>query len=320
LEAQVFKIVIIRQRPSIGDCLLLSPLIKQLKVKYPKSLLTVVTDSHYLGGALPTIFRGISGVDKIECIDSREWTTPGNQLVDPTLLGAATKPLPYTVNRADLVLDCNSAFMEFEREYSGITPYGISEFWLIKYGLPHSDILPQYNVPPEKEQEMLQWLGKQDTPLVGIVLRSARTPRDWDYNDMSTKIAAWLHSTGYTPVGIDLINRLKSPYGISCIGKQIDFIAALLKRCKLVLTPDTGLLHLAQAVGTPQVALWGILPPELRTKGYDCTLVPKESLGYCSEKEKDCQCPWKFQKWSCLRRITLGMVITGLQEGLSKCP
>lgn len=316
------RIVLIRQRPSIGDCLLLSPLVEQLKLHYPDSTLTVITDAHYLGGALPTIFQGITGVDRIETIDSREWTTWDNRNIDPTLFGSATEPLPYTVRTADLTFNCNAAFMEFERAHQGLPPYGISEFWLRHHSLytPDANLLPHYNVNPAKAQEIEEWLTSKgvDKPLVGIVLRSAHTARDWDYKGYSTQIAEWLHTIGYTPVGIDPIKTLESRHGFSCIGKPMDTVAALIKRCDLILTPDTGLLHLAQAVGTQQVALWGIMPPELRVKDYDCTVVPKESLGYCQASDKGCECAWQFQKWSCLRRITLSMIIEALGKRLAK--
>ncbi len=317
------KTVIIRQRPSIGDCLLLSPLVSQLKRKYLDNQVTVITDDRYLGGALPLIFQGIPGVDRIECIDSREWTTALNQQIDPLLFGAAVDPPPYTVETADLVLDCNADFMQFERDYNGMTPYGIARFWLEHHKLydPNVNLLPKYTVSDEKDAEVQAWLAEknpENKPIVGIVLRAGMWARDWDYDGMSGRVADWLYTKGYLPVSIDFIKPLSNKYAVSCIGKQLDFVAALLKHCKLILTPDTGLLHLAQAVDTPQVALWGIMPPELRVKGYNCIVVPKKSLGYCQTPEelKSCQCQWRFQQWSCLRRITFPMIIAGLEEAL----
>jgi len=311
------KTVLIRQRPSIGDCLLLSPLIGQLKH------VTVITDAQYLNGALPLIFQGIPGVDRVECIDSLEWTTPPNQQIDPLLFGAATSPLPYTVKTANLVLDCNAAFIQFEREHAGLPPYGIAKFWLKHHNLydPNANLLPKYNISEKKREEVAQWLWEKNPdkkPMVGIVLRAGAWPRDWNYNCLASKIADWLYTRGYMPVGIDPIKPLVNSYGISCVGKQIDFVAALLEQCTAILTPDTGILHLAQAVNIPQVALWGIIPPALRVEGYDCIVVPKKSLGYCQTPDElaTCQCPWKFQQWSCLRRITLSMIINGLKEVL----
>jgi ADP-heptose:LPS heptosyltransferase len=318
------QIAIIRQRPSIGDCLLLAPLVGQLKWKFPNSHVTVITDDSYLGGALPLIFQGIPGVDRVECINSFEWTTPPNQQIDPTLRGVATTPLPHTAKTANLVLDCNADFLYFEREHKKVPPYGIAEFWLRHHNLfnPAVKLLPHYTISGQSKTDVNLWLQEKNpskTPMVGIVMRAGMSPRDWDYNGMSGKVADWLHTKGYLPVGIDSTKPLESPYAFSCVGKRIDFVAALLAQCKMILTPDTGLLHLAQAVNTPQVALWGIMPPRLRVKGYNCTVVPNESLGYCQTPEelKSCQCRWKFQQWSCLRRITLSMITNGLREVLA---
>lgn len=314
-------IVLIRQRPSIGDALLLAPLINQIKQKFPNHTLTVITDAQYMGGALPTIFRGIPGVDRVECIDSSDWTTRENTMIDLSLRGAATDPLPYTVQNADMVFDCNSAFIQYERVYAGRVPMGIAEFWLHQLGLYEAggSLLPQYTVSHEARQAMTQWLcdcNPSYKPMVGIVLRAGDPVRDWDFDNKSGAVALWLHTKGYLPVGIDCARPLNSAYGVSYIGRPLDHVAALIERCEVVLTPDTGLLHLAQAVGTPQVALWGIMPPELRVAGYNCKVVPKETLGYCKPTDTNCQCSWKFQQWSCLRRITTTMIIDGLQEAL----
>lgn len=314
------NIVLIRQRPSIGDALLLAPLIGLLKSRFPDYTLTVITDAQYMGGALPIIFEGIPGVDRVERIDSLEWTTRENTQIDPALRGSATEPLPQTVRNASMIFDCNSAFIQFERKHRGNPPYGIAEFWLRHYGLDGmTDLLPRYTVSHEAQQVLDPWLSKhnpQNKPMVGIVLRAGDPVRDWDFDNKSEALAMWLHTKGYLPVGIDWQKPLNSSYGISYVGRRLDSVAALLERCAAVLTPDTGLLHLAQAVGTPQVALWGIMPPELRVAGYNCVVVPKESLGYCADTDGGCRCPWKFQQWSCLRRITPTMIINGLQEVL----
>ena len=219
------------------------------------------------------------------------------------------------------MIDCNTAFIQFEREHQGNPPYGIAEFWLRHHDLYETGVslLPQYTVSHEARRAVDSWLSEhnpQGKPMVGIVLRAGDPVRDWDFDNKAGTIAAWLHTSGYLPVGIDWQRPLNSPYGLSYVGKRLDSVAALLERCKVVLTPDTGLLHLAQAVGTPQVALWGIMPPELRVADYDCVVVPKESLGYCAATDGDCRCSWKFQQWSCLRRITPTMIINGLQEVL----
>ncbi len=313
------SIILIRQRPAFGDALLIGPLIRALKNHIPDSRLTVLTDSTYMSGALPLIFKGIPHVDRVECVSSMEWTTDSNKQVDP-ILNAAGPDVPFSVIHSDVVLDCNGGYMAFEREHNGDIPYGIQEFWLRHYGYFHEglDLRPHWNIPDKAKQAVDQWLQEinpQHKPIVSMVLRAGDRIRDWNFSKHSTDIADWLHTKGFFPIGIDPHIPLKSMYGGSCIGRQLDFVAALLERCKATLTPDTGLLHLAEAVGTPTVALWGIMRPELRVAGYNCHIVPSKSLGQCDDPNCAC-CRWKFQQWSCVHKITLPMILAGLRERL----
>lgn len=319
LSPKAKKVVLIRQRPAFGDALLLGPLIKAIKNKELNTQLTVVTDPAYMSGALPLIFAGVPGVDRVECVGSMEWTTESNKRVDPILNGAGTE-VPYTLQKADVLMDCNGGYIAFEREHQGDIPYGIQEFWLRHFRVftPGMDLRPTWNIPEQAEIDVEQWLQQVNPtgmPMVGMVLRAGDPVRDWDYSKV-TDLADWLHTKGFLPISIDPTIPLKSVYGASCIGRKLDFVAALVKRCRVVLTPDTGLLHLAEAVGTRTVALWGIMRPELRVAGYNCRVVPERSLGQC-DRGNDCPCcRWKFQRWSCVRKITLPMILAGLKESL----
>lgn len=315
------KIVVIRQRPAFGDALLLQPLLKAIREKYANGHITVVTDPDYMGGALSIMFEAMDEVDRVEYVPSLEWTTEENKVVDPVLY-AAGKDIPYTVTKADILFDCNAAFIQFERQYNNRNPppYGIAEFWLRHFDLytPETDILPHYTPNKSCIEVVNQWKVDNNIskPMIGIVLRAGDAIRDWDFNGLSTQVADWLHTSGYVPVGIDPIKTLPSMYGYSCVGKKLDYVAALLQQCKVVLTPDTGLLHLTQAVGTPTVALWGIMEPKLRVQGYNCKVVPEQSLGYCDDKRECITCRRSSQQWSCLKRIRLPMIINALQEKL----
>lgn len=315
------RIVIVRQRPAIGDALLLGPLIREVKAKFPKATLTVVTDPLYMAGALPTIFSGIPGVDRVEHIPMQEWTDMGNKRIDSGLLSASDE-VPETIKRADLVLYCNSGFISFEREHSGHPPYGIAEFWCKEHGFFHEnmDLLPKFEATSEMIDQAHDWLvdrapGKE---AVGVVLAAGDPVRDWNYENIATRVVDWLHTSGYAVVTIDPYRTMQSNYVIPCVGQRLDFVAGVIANLELVLTPDTGLLHLSQALGTKTVSMWGIMEPELRMQGYDTVVVPKQCQGFCQSEAdlRHCQCRWKFQQWSCLRRLTLNQIIAGLEEAL----
>lgn len=302
------RLALVRQRPSIGDCLLLSPLIRELKAAHPKAHLTVITDPAYFGGALPKIFEHIPGVDRVDQVTGHEWR-PG-----------LPQEAPWSVRTADLVLDCNTAFLDHEREHNGAPPYGIAEFWLRHFGKWYEgvDMRPAYVVDSASRLAVAAWLdakGLTGKKLVGVVMKAGAPARDWDFG-ISGQVCDWLHCRGYAPVSIDISKSAPSMYCIPCVGKQIDFVAALLEQCRAVITPDTGLLHLAEAVGTKTVAIWGIMDPRLRIQGYNTVLVPERSLGFCQgAEERQCQC-WKLQRWSCLRRVLLSHIVNGMGEAL----
>ncbi len=57
-----------------------------------------------------------------------------------------------------------------------------------------------------------------------------------------------------------LIGIVKTPF-VRVRNKAISFVAALLKQMDLVVTNDTGIMHLAAAVGTPTLSLFGPTDP-----------------------------------------------------------
>lgn len=314
------RIAVIRQRPSLGDCLLLSPLLREIKATHKDAKITVITDPSYAAGALCRIFEGIPYVDRVESVPATEWTTERNKQIEPAL-GVAHAEVPMSIRKADKVYDCNADFMMYEGRHGNNVTQGIAEFWLRHWKLWREgvDMRPEYSVDLPQQLLARDWEreNNQDSrPMVGIVLRSGAPARDWNFDNKAGSLVDWLHTSGYTPVTFDPYQKAASIYAKACVGKPIDFVAALIQRCALVVTPDTGLLHLAEAVGTKTVALWGIIDPMLRVKDYDTIVVPRQSHGFCGAETGHCQCAWKFQRWSCLRRLTLQEIIRGVEEGL----
>lgn len=302
------KIVIVRQRPSIGDAILLQPLVREIRVAYPGAEIQAVTDTAYASGALKDALW-MAGIDKIWNISQFEWTTPGNKRISPQLRAVEEQP-PQIIRQADKVYDCNSAFMEYERSCGGKCTLGISDFWLQHFGFSTENSAPVLRTDPAVYDEVTEKLAGKTKPLVGIVLRSGDKARDYD-REIIPALGTFLHTSGFIPVGLDPIMEMNSTYGFSIIGKPISFIAEAISRMKLVITPDTGLLHIAQGLGIPTVSLWGILDPALRTKGYDT--LPVYTGGLCKKHGCPC-CTWTFQQFSCTYSIRENHVISALRQ------
>lgn len=312
------RVVVIRQRPSIGDCLLLGPLLREIKSYHKGCHLTVVTDPTYLGGGLVKVFEGMPFIDKIECINSVDWTTEKNAMIQPEFTLASQTHLPPTISKANKVYDCNADFMLYERDHEGNPPLGIAEFWLRHHGFMSpqgTELLPIYKISTKAEEAVDEWLSDTTTTPIGVVLRAGGSPRDWNYGDKATQVCDHIYTRGFLPITFDPYQKSNSVYARACTGRPLDFVAAAIKRCRLLVTPDTGLLHLAQALKVPTVALWGIMDPRLRLAGYDTTLVPRQSLGVCGPGE-GCPVTWRFQHWSCMHRITLQHIIEGIEEAI----
>lgn len=67
---------------------------------------------------------------------------------------------------------------------------------------------------------------------------------------------------------VDIENALKVPF-LNTVGKiGINQSASLIKQCHVVLTPDTGMMHIASAFKKNIISLWGNTVPELGMYAY----------------------------------------------------
>lgn len=95
-------------------------------------------------------------------------------------------------------------------------------------------------------------------------------------------------------------------------------LMALLKGCRIVLTNDTGPMHLAAAVGTPVVVPFGSTSPELTAPG-----LPGDTRHRLLRSDAVCspcflrECPIDFR---CMRGITVQRVVEAVLEGGLRSP
>lgn len=114
-----------------------------------------------------------------------------------------------------------------------------------------------------------------DGPLLAVNPAASKAERNWNIERyisvIRTAQARWkvrVVLTGSSqPDEIDLGARIAAQVPgriINLIGKTTPKqLAAVLKRSDCLLAPDTGPAHIAVAVGTPVVGLYGVAPPEL---------------------------------------------------------
>jgi heptosyltransferase-2 len=118
------------------------------------------------------------------------------------------------------------------------------------------------------------------------------------------------------PIAKEILQHLKEG-GIDLIGKtNLLQLAALLERCQLIVTNDTGTMHVATAVGTPVVALFGSTDPSTTGPWGDGHIVIRKDVP-CSPCLKRI-CPTDHR---CMELITVDEVeevIDNKLKGLSK--
>ncbi len=99
------------------------------------------------------------------------------------------------------------------------------------------------------------------------------------------------------------------------VGRSVSYIASLLKSASLHLGNDSGITHLASALGTPAIAVFGPTDPavwgpygsrtQIITSGYPCSPCSEEELRRCSAVE-------------CLRSLKVDAVVSAARTILGK--
>jgi len=136
-------------------------------------------------------------------------------------------------------------------------------------GVRVSDPRPVYRVAAEEAEFARRLLARARRPLVGIQVRATSRLRTYPPAQSRRTAALLLDADcgvvildeapdeGWPAAALDLSGALSIRQAAAIIG-ELDALIA----------PDSGLMHLAAAVGTPCVTLFGPTDPELRIAGY----------------------------------------------------
>ena len=184
--------------------------------------------------------------------------------------------------------------------------------------IPVAERYPHLHVRERSQEWAEDFLGREELrglPLVALIPESNMLIKTWPANHWAYLNDA-LQARGYRTLLLadandcglsrQVIERAKHPPLL--VSTRLDNVAALLQRCSLAVGLDTGLLHMASAVGTPWLGLFGPTNPEV-TGPYDRRLgrglvapfVKLESCRNCwkSFKYEDDECP-TLENRSCM--------------------
>ena len=137
---------------------------------------------------------------------------------------------------------------------------------------PTEDVGPLLVIPEEHRRRAQAIIGAAVRPVVAMHVSGGRPVKQWDpqrFGEVAQKLAASRRATilltGST-ADRPLVAQVKSllpPSSVIDVTDSVDLLtlAALLAQSDLLVTGDTGPMHLAHAVGTPIVAVFGPSDP-----------------------------------------------------------
>ena len=272
---------------SIGDVLLITPLLRAIRRRYPGACITVLTRQAYapLLSHNPHLSRVI-GVTTGQTLTSTAAELRANRythLLDlhdslrtrvlRTLVPGRWGTYPkYRLARAALIYAKRNCYRDSrpvaERYFAAARDLDVQPD-----GAP-----PDFFLAPEAEREAADWLTRaklaHERPMIALAPGAAHATKRWPLEHWRTLIQRVVNQ-GFdvsvvggeddAPLGAALANGIASRVVNAAGLFGLQGTGALLQRAAALVSGDTGLMHMATAVGTPVVALFG---PTVRPFGF----------------------------------------------------
>lgn len=233
----------------LGDVLLLQPLLRKLREIGCRVMLATQP-------AYGPLFDGLNLIDR---------AIPMSSYPDPSEWDAVVDLCRYVENEEN-----NGRFVHRAIAFAQACDVEIG----------HDQLALECSVTDYEERRAHLWLRGRP---VGYVWQSNGRNRNWSECQHRRVISASIEA-GYD-VAIFRHDRLflNMPRVIDLSGRfeNLRIVAALLSQCGCVVTPDTGLFHLASALGVPTVAYFGSTPAEYRSTHRSLTVLNNPDA--CSE-------------------------------------
>jgi heptosyltransferase-2 len=288
-------ILVSRQTGGIGDMLMITPTIRAIKESNPDMPLIVSTTDRYGGG------RGV-------LFDILKY----NPYVDKAI--TANELINYQFEK--FYNFGTGAENSIEQNGKHPTSNRIDIFAELA-GITLKDKRPIYIVKDEENELAFKWIESHVDPsrrrLIGMQMRSASSRRDWSQEKvllLAFKIVNTWPDTSillfYEGLFEDYTKSYPNIHNI--VGLPIRHVAALINQCSLLITPDSGLMHIGGALKKKMVCLFGSIPPSARLTYYP------EAVGVTSNICKPCFYQDCNQKFRCMSEITVDDVMARVQE------
>ncbi len=152
---------------------------------------------------------------------------------------------------------------------------------------------------------------------IGFELRSIEDRRDWvRWKELADLIYRDIKDVQIFIFDHDIPMAWKDKRVINVCGYPLEDVAAIIETLDLIIGPDSGLLHLAGALQTPILGLFGAIPPFLRLNDYS------NADWIWHQPHKECPCWYSFPcgDSTCMKMVTPQEVLKKAKGILVKKP
>ena len=207
---------------------------------------------------------------------------------------------------------------------SPIEQGAVERYWKVAEALGAGDRAPEYPLAlSETEKEWAQWaIDGLPRPVVAVNPGARWQTKRWPaehFADVAERAlgrtagsAIVLGGPGEEPIADGVAARMPSCYANFCGRTSLRQLAALLQTCDLLLTNDSGPMHLAAAVGTPTVSIFTCTSPVRAAPTGPMHCVAQTSVTCKASYRKTCE------QMVCMQELTADKVLPTLQRSLAQ--
>jgi heptosyltransferase-1 len=295
-RAEVRRVLLLRLE-RIGDLLMVLDAIRDARAAWPAAEIDLAVGSWNV--ALARLIPEVTSIDVVDApwlargtgamswraliAHARGWRRRRYDLVlnfEPDIRSNVLAWLSGAPRRVGYWSAGGGALLNDALEYAPATHVSENARALVAHAAGHdaavrsgARITPELEPPADATARAAERLGPARGPLVGVHVSGGRESKQWHLDRFASVARELAGARGATIVltgsdadrpMVDVVRRdLASVRVVDASGgMDVPTLAALLARLDLFITSDTGPMHLAAAMGTPVVALFGPSHPE----------------------------------------------------------
>jgi len=140
-------------------------------------------------------------------------------------------------------------------------------------GVDHNPVVWDIRLTEEERKAQARFFGELDRPACAVVVGTSKAEKNWTPEGYARVLEEVESSHGLRPVLVGgpsaverrlagEVSRLTGATVLDALGDDLRKLVWILEGSALLISPDTGPLHIARALGTPVVGLFGYTNPK----------------------------------------------------------